>query len=86
MKKLILLIQVTLLFLALTDVYSQWYLQTSGTTRGLYGVSFGDAYTGTIVGRLGTIVRTTNGGLSWSLQSSYTTSWLSGVSFTNANT
>jgi hypothetical protein len=31
----------------------------------LYGVSFTDANTGTVVGDLGTIVRTTNGGVTW---------------------
>ena len=85
MKKVILLIQVAFLFLTLTDVYSQWYPQTSGTTKYLYGVSFTDANNGTAVGDDGTILRTTNGGTNWTSQTSGTTNLLYGVSFTDAN-
>ena len=65
MKKLILLIQVAVLFLALTDVYSQWYPQTSGITEHLQGVSFTDSNNGTAVGDYGIILRTTNGGVTF---------------------
>ena len=85
-KKIILLIQVAFIFLALTDVYSQWYPQTSGTTYWLSGVSFTDANNGTDVGVGGTILRTTNGGTNWISQTSGTTNHLRGVSFVDANT
>jgi hypothetical protein len=49
------------------------------------GLSFLDAFTGTVVGAGGTILRTTNGGTNWSPQTSGTTRWLWGVSFTDAN-
>jgi len=86
MKKPILLIQVTLLFLALTDVYSQWYPQLSGTTEHLQGVSFTDANNGMAVGWSGTILRTTNGGTNWTFQFRGTSIYLYDVSFIDANT
>ena len=85
MKKIILLIQVAVLFLALTDVYSQWYPQNSGTTNDLSGVSFTNINNGTAVGFNGTILRTTNGGTNWTPQSSGTMNNLVDVSFTDAN-
>jgi photosystem II stability/assembly factor-like uncharacterized protein len=59
---------------------------TKATTNELYGVSMTDANTGTVVGDIGTIVRTTNGGATWVTQTSGTTAWLYGVSMANANT
>jgi len=85
MKKLIILIQITLFFLIFTDAYSQWFPQNSGTINYLFGVYFTDANTGTTVGGVGTILRTTNGGTNWVSQSSGTTNILRGVSFTDAN-
>ena len=87
MKKLILLIQVTLFFLTLTEAYSQsgWFSQNSGTTYNLHGVFFTDANTGNAVGDNGTILRTTDGGTNWTMQLSGITSWR-GVYFVNANT
>ena len=49
------------------------------------GVSFPDANNGTIVGELGTILRTTNGGATWTTQTSGTIRDLVGVDFINAN-
>jgi photosystem II stability/assembly factor-like uncharacterized protein len=63
----------------------QWVKQNSGTTTNLYGVSFVDAYTGTVVGDSGTILRTTNGGAKWVKQVSGTTNILLAVTFTDAN-
>src|SRR5262249_42734877 len=51
----------------------------------LFGVSFTDANTGTVVGSNGTILRTTDGGITWRAQSSGTTYNLLGVSFTDAD-
>jgi photosystem II stability/assembly factor-like uncharacterized protein len=63
-----------------------WTVQNSGTTAPLYGVSFTDANNGTVVGRYGTILRTTDGGATWVEQDSGTTNDLNAVSFTDANT
>jgi photosystem II stability/assembly factor-like uncharacterized protein len=63
-----------------------WTVQNSGTTAPLYGVSFTDANNGTVVGRYGTILRTTDGGATWVEQDSGTTNDLKAVSFTDANT
>src|SRR5688500_11963543 len=49
------------------------------------GVSFADANHGTVVGELGIILRTTNGGTTWTIQSSGTNKDLVGVNFINAN-
>jgi photosystem II stability/assembly factor-like uncharacterized protein len=75
-----------MLFPATVSAQSGWFPQQSGTTNNLRGVSFTDANTGTAVGNVGTILRTTNGGATWTSQSSGTTNHLTGVSFTDANT
>jgi photosystem II stability/assembly factor-like uncharacterized protein len=64
---------------------AQWIAQTSGTTNTLFAVSFTDASTGTAVGTLGTILRTTDGGVTWTAQTSNTTNTLWGVFFVNAS-
>ena len=88
MKKAIFLIQVAFFFQALTDVYSQggWISQVSGTGSDLTGVCFTDANTGTAVGQVGKIIRTTNSGTNWTTQTSGITIILFGVCFTDANT
>src|SRR5229473_27914 len=63
-----------------------WAIQTSGTTENLNSVSFVDANTGTVVGWLGTILRTPDGGRTWAPQSSGTTLNLDSVSFGDADT
>ncbi|MCH7974837.1 MAG: T9SS type A sorting domain-containing protein, partial [Bacteroidetes bacterium] len=40
-----------------TDGGANWVLQTSGTTKNLFGVSFTDSNNGTVVGDGGTILR-----------------------------
>jgi len=77
-------------FLLVTQIcFAQWYLQNSGTTDYLIGVSFTDANNGTVVGYnhiyKGIILRTTNGGISWTKQINGTTQSLLGVSFTDVN-
>jgi photosystem II stability/assembly factor-like uncharacterized protein len=52
----------------------------------LYDVSFTSADTGTAVGVLGTIIRTTDGGTTWTCQTGNTTNTLRGVCFTDAKT
>ena len=73
-------------FLIRTKKGYTWTKQESGTMNRLTAVTFTDPGTGTIVGRGGTILRTTNGGASWTSQSSGATNNLYAISFTNANT
>jgi len=51
----------------------------------LQGLSFSDESNGTVVGNYGTIVRTTDGGITWTVQASGTMETLREVSFTDAN-
>ena len=62
-----------------------WCVQYPPQSTEFYGVSFTDANTGTVVGRSGTILRTTDGGVTWLAQTSGTSAILYGVSFTDAN-
>lgn len=52
----------------------------------LYEVSFSDVNTGTAVGLLGTILRTTDGGDTWTMQAGDTDETLRGVFFTDTDT
>ena len=47
-----------------------WCVQYPPQSTEFYGVSFTDANTGTVVGRSGTILRTTDGGVTWVTQTS----------------
>ena len=76
-----------LMCLSAAHAQSGWFWQNpipQGNSLG--AVTFSDGNTGTAVGYLGTILRTTNGGATWTSQSSGTTNDLLGVSFTDANT
>ena len=85
MKNLSLLF-IALLFIQLTTLAQEgWFLQTSGTTEDLRGVSFTDSDNGTVVGAGGTILRTTDGGITWQSQTSGTTEWLNEVIFTDSD-
>ena len=66
---------------ATSPITSVWSAQTSGTANDLYRISFTDGNTGTIAGASGTILRTTDGGVTWTKQTSNTTYDLYGVSF-----
>lgn len=74
-------------FLLIFTLYSnsgksqQWAFQNSGTIQNLYSVYFYDLSNGWAVGNSGTIIHTTNGGLTWSAQVSGTTSNLKSVFF-----
>ncbi len=63
-----------------------WIIQTSGTENDLYNVFFVNEYTGTAVGKNGTILRTRNGGETWASQSSSLTSSFYAVFFSDVNT
>jgi photosystem II stability/assembly factor-like uncharacterized protein len=66
--------------------FPQWIQQTSNTTKMLRSICFTDENTGIIVGDSGTILKTTDGGLTWSSISSGTTKNLNSVDFPNALT
>ena len=85
MKNIALLFIAFILLQSTTLAQEGWYQQTSGTSENLIGVSFTDSDNGTVVGRGGTILRTTDGGSNWTQQSSGTTEWLGGVSFTDSD-
>jgi len=63
-----------------------WTPQISGTAQVLEAVDFVDANTGYAVGTAGTILKTTNGGVSWTPQVSGVTTLLNCVHFYDANT
>jgi hypothetical protein len=64
-----------------------WFLQESGTALVLYSVRFVDVNTGYAAGNIGTIVKTTNGGINWAPQQNLATSnILRSIRFVNANT
>jgi len=80
---------VTILFAFLCSnlCLSQWTWQDpSPFGNSLYVSSFVDANTGVVVGEVGAIMRTTNGGINWTYQTSGTRCDLRGVYFTDANT
>ena len=84
MKKLLL---ITLVFLlASLNTFPQWYWQNplpQGNT--LESVTFISSNVGWAVGDFGTILSTTDGGLTWIQQTSGTTEELVAVSFIDAN-
>ena len=75
-------------FLSLVSVqsFSQWILQTSNTTSQLIKIFFYDPTHGWAVGASGTIVRTTDGGITWVPSVSGTTVELNNVFFVSQDT
>ncbi|MCH7974318.1 MAG: T9SS type A sorting domain-containing protein [Bacteroidetes bacterium] len=65
MRVLLLLFNAFLLLQITTPAQQEWFQQSSGTANLLYGISFTDTNNGTAVGDLGTILRTTNGGVTF---------------------
>ncbi|MFC2093983.1 YCF48-related protein [Bacteroidota bacterium] len=86
MKKMIFMIPVILSFLFITNAYSQWYQQNSGTTQTLRGFHFFDSNTGIVYGINGVILRTTNAGQSWILHPIGINEWFTSINFINENT
>ena len=77
---------VLFLFLMISAMFgfAQGILQNpKPTNNNLSSVYFIDATTGYMVGELGTIVKTTDGGITWSSLCSGTTRWLYSVFFVN---
>jgi photosystem II stability/assembly factor-like uncharacterized protein len=65
---------------------AQWIPQNSGTSNCLNSIYFTDANTGYAVGKEGTILKTSDGGLNWTVQSSGTDSVLNAIYFPTALT
>lgn len=90
-KRLVLLIIVSYfislsIFLNQSNAQTGWFIQNSGTSVVLRGVSFINSQTGWAVGWSSSILKTTNGGISWSPQNSGTSQDFKSVQFINENT
>lgn len=78
---------VTTLFVFGGATNAQWVWQNPKPTGVLiWDVFFVDANTGTAVGEIGTILKTTDGGANWEFQNGGTYENLNGVYFTDSNT
>lgn len=81
-------ISLTLIFISSVFFWSQvkaqvWIQQTSGTTASLNAVQFLDANNGYAAGTNGTVIKTTNGGVSWSPVNISTSNPVQEISFIN---
>jgi len=92
MKKRLVLLIIVSYFISLSICLNQsnaqtgWFIQNSGTSVVLRGVSFINSQTGWAVGWGSSILKTTNGGISWSPQNSGTSQDFKSVQFINENT
>ncbi|HWY33465.1 MAG TPA: YCF48-related protein [Nitrosopumilaceae archaeon] len=75
-----------LITLSASTSFAQWNNLSSGTLNWLRGVWFTHVDTGFAIGYNGTILKTTDGGLSWNLQTSNLTNNLQGIFFINSLT
>ena len=73
-----------LVFYSSLTVFGQWSAATSGTTNNLNGAYLLDSGIGFVVGDAGTILKTTDAGMSWSPLTSGTTNALYDVYFFDA--
>jgi len=86
MKNIALLFIAFLLFQPTMLAQQGWFWQSPlPTGYTLHSIDFVNATTGWAVGGMGTIVNTTDGGITWSTQISGTTERLFSVSFADAN-
>jgi photosystem II stability/assembly factor-like uncharacterized protein len=74
-----------LFFLSSLSAFAQWSPVNSGTTSNLNGVYLLDSGTGFVVGDAGTILKTTDTGMTWTALTSGTTETLHDVYFFNAD-
>jgi len=74
----------SLVFYSSVTVFGQWTAATSGTTNNLNGAYLLDSGVGFVVGDAGTIVKTTDAGMTWSPLTSGTTNGLHDVYFFDA--
>lgn len=65
------------------QIFSQWLVQTSGTSSNLKSVFFFNAQTGYVTGAGGLILITTNGGTNWTQQVTGISDEINSVYFTN---
>jgi photosystem II stability/assembly factor-like uncharacterized protein len=81
------LLQTLVLFLLVTQIcFGQWFWQNpSPQGNDLNDVDFIDEFNGVAVGEMGTIIRTTDGGISWTIQESGTTMSFNYVDFIDIN-
>src|SRR3954451_16731192 len=80
-------VHVTWLFLLFSSLslFGQWFPGNSGTTNSLNGGYLLDSGVGFVVGDAGTIVKTTDAGMTWSPLTSGTTNALYDVYFFDEN-
>ncbi|MDZ4713298.1 MAG: hypothetical protein SGI89_13380, partial [bacterium] len=82
-----LLILFTSITIFTQPLHSQWYWQSPVPTGNQFQcVKLVNSQTGYAAGILGTIAKTTDGGLSWVTQKSNTQTLLYSIDFINANT
>jgi photosystem II stability/assembly factor-like uncharacterized protein len=74
----------SIVFYSSVSVFGQWTTATSGTTNNLNGAYLLDSGAGFVVGDAGTIVKTTDAGMTWSPLTSGTTNALHDVYFFDA--
>ncbi len=74
----------SLVFYSSLTVFGQWTAATSGTTNNLNGAYLLDSGVGFVVGDAGTVVKTTDAGMTWSPLTSGTTNALYDVYFFDA--
>lgn len=74
----------SLVFYSSLTVFGQWTAANSGTTNNLNGVYLLDSGVGLVVGDAGTILRTTDAGMTWSPLTSGTTNALHDLYFFDA--
>src|SRR5205814_7005961 len=74
----------SLVFYSIVTVFGQWSATNSGTTNHLNGAYLLDSGVGFVVGDAGTIVKTTDAGMTWSPLTSGTTNALHDVYFFDA--
>ena len=74
----------SLVFYSSVTVFGQWSAANSGTTNNLNGAYLLDSGVGFVVGDAGTIVKTTDAGMTWSPLTSGTTNGLHDVCFFDA--
>jgi len=83
MKKLILLFWLLMISIF---TFAQWIQQPTPTNYNLYSIFFTDANTGYAVGDVGTILKTTNGGLNWYSLTAGPNNPLNSIYFPDADT
>ena len=68
------------------SIYSQWFIQASGTTNGINSAIFYDEMTGWVCGAGGLVLKTTNGGDNWISIQTNTNDDLFSIFFINNST